>query len=244
MAVWDEMREILVCAPLSGCLAALYLACLPPTPREQALQLFVPSVFSWSSRHVRHRGAAPSLIWIPPRFCVRRPAVCHISDRGRRHVRRLVIRTGVCGRKPVRRADNGSTFSPESRRNRTGPRQCLNFLVWAPWIFKAAPFCFEILRFCFRVGWNSPPAPSLGECVCVCWFVIYLPSRAAVVNVCVEGREAGEFQRVAENIYRLGLEYCSFTTVLLRAAAKISNVVTSARWKWPQFQEYNIPLKY
>lgn len=44
MAVWDEMREILVCAPLSGCLAALYLACLPPTPREQALQLFVPSV--------------------------------------------------------------------------------------------------------------------------------------------------------------------------------------------------------
>jgi hypothetical protein len=46
-----------------------------------------------------------------------------------------------------------------------------------------------------------------------------------VVNVCVEGREAGEFQRVAENIYRLGLEYCSFTTVLLRAS---NNVITAS----------------
>lgn len=63
VCVWDERDS---CAPLSGCLLLSTWLGLPPTPRRAGAAAFC--TFSWSSRHVRHRGAAPSLIWIPPRF--------------------------------------------------------------------------------------------------------------------------------------------------------------------------------
>ena len=168
VCVWDERDS---CAPLSGC---LLLSTWPASYSSRAGAAAF-CTFSWSSRHVRHRGAAPSLIWIPPRFRVRRPSLCHTAHLGRRDAARLAVRTGVCGRESVRRADNGSTFSPASRRNRAGPpRQCLNFLVWAPWIFffeggrlsasRIAPV--EIWR--VFSGWNSQPEWVPPRCVCVC----------------------------------------------------------------------------